>query len=99
MEGGGAGGGGGLGETLGGRGDVDAVAVDLLAIHHHMAQVYADAEFHSALGRQRSVLSLERGLALDRALDGIHDAGELRQHAVASGVNEASVMLLDERID
>jgi hypothetical protein len=40
----------GVGETLEAGGDVDAVAVDLLAIHHHVAEVDADAKFHPALG-------------------------------------------------
>jgi hypothetical protein len=33
------------------------------------------------------------------ALDRIHDTGELGEHAVAGGIDESSVMLLDERID
>jgi hypothetical protein len=32
-------------------------------------------------------------------LDRIDDAGELGEDAVAGGVDEASVMLLDERVD
>src|SRR6266851_703677 len=80
-------------------GDVDAVAVDLLAIDHHVAEVDADAELHPPLGWQIRVLGLERGLDLDGALDGIHDAGELGEYAVAGGIDEASVMLLDQRID
>src|SRR5713226_4668991 len=88
-----------VGETLEAGGDVDAVTVDLLAIHHHVAEVHADAEFHPALGWQRSVLGLERGLDLDGALHGIHDAGELRQYAITGGVDEAAAMLLDQRID
>jgi hypothetical protein len=32
---------------------------------------------------------------LDGALDRIHDTGELGEHAVAGGIDEASVMLLD----
>jgi len=32
-------------------------------------------------------------------LDRIHDTGELGEHAVAGGIDESSVMLLDERID
>src|SRR6266851_609172 len=86
-------------EALEARGDVDAIAVDLLTVDHHVAEVHADPEFHPALGCQRRVLGLECGLNLDRALDGIHDAGKLREHAVARRIDEASVMLIDERID
>ena len=38
--------------------------------------------------------SLERGLNLDGALDGVHDPCKFG----TSGINEASVMLLDKRI-
>src|SRR5712692_1001775 len=89
----------GVGEAFEAGGDLDAVAVDLLAIHHHIAEVHADAEFHSSLGWQVRVLSPESGLNLDGALDGIHDAREFRENAVARGVDEAPVMLLDQRID
>src|SRR6266849_3092984 len=88
-----------LRETLQPRRNVDAVAVDLFALHHDIAEVDADAEFHPALGWQIRVLGLEGGLDVDRALDRIHDAGEFRQHAITGRVNEAPVMLLDERID
>jgi len=70
-------------------GDVDAVNVDLLTIHHHVAEVHADAELHAALGWQIRVLSLERGLNLDGALDRIHDTRELGEHAVAGGTDES----------
>src|SRR6266849_9135667 len=39
-----------VGKTFEARGDVDAIAVDLRTIHHHVAEVDADAEFHPALG-------------------------------------------------
>jgi hypothetical protein len=47
----------------------------------------------------RHVLSLERDLDLDGALDRIHDAGELGEHTVAGGIDETPMMLLDERVD
>ena len=86
----------GSAETLQPRRDVDPVAVDLLALDHHVAEVDADAKLHPALGGRLRILGLERGLHIDRALDGIDHAGELGQDAIAGGVYEASVMLLDE---
>src|SRR6266851_1078892 len=86
-------------ETFEASSDVNAVTVDLLAVHHHVPEVDTDAEFHPAFGWQIRVLSLERGLDLGGALDRVDYAGELSQHAVAGGVNESSAMLLDERID
>ncbi len=46
-----------LGKTLQARGDIDAVAVDLLAIHHYVAEVHADAELHPAIGCGRFAFS------------------------------------------
>src|SRR5713226_5030447 len=88
-----------VGQTLEARSDIYAVAVDLLAVDDHVARIDADAEFHPPLGGKTRVLSLERGLNVDRALDRIHDAGKLGQYAIAGGIDEASAMLLDQRID
>ncbi len=55
-------------------------------------------QFHPALGRDTRVLSLERGLNLDSALDRIHDAGEFGEDAIAGGIDEVAAMLLDQRI-
>src|SRR5216684_8401680 len=87
----------GFGETLQARRHIDPVAVDLFALDHHVAEVDPDAEFHPALGWQRRVLGLERGLNLDGALDRIHDAGKLGEYAVTRRVDESSVTLLDQR--
>ena len=86
-------------QTFQPRRDVDAVAVDLLAIDDHVAEVDTDAELHPALGWQIRVLGLERGLDLDGALDRIHDACKLRKYTIARGIYEAPVMPLDQRID
>src|SRR5712692_8253324 len=88
-----------VGKTFEARGDVDAIAVDLLAIHHHVTEVDADAEFHPLLGRDIRVLGVERGLNLDGALDRVHDAGELGEYAVAGGIDESPAMLLDEPVN
>ena len=53
--------------TLEACGDVDAVAVNLLAVDHHVAEVHADAKFHPALGRQIRVFALEKVLWISTA--------------------------------
>jgi hypothetical protein len=45
------------------------------------------------------VLGFKRALDLDRALDSVHHAGKLGEHAVARGIDESAAALLDERID
>jgi hypothetical protein len=74
-----------VGETLQPRRDVDAVAINLLAVDDYVAEVDADAKLHPALGQAR-VLSLERSLDPDCALDGVHHAGKLRENAVGRGI-------------
>src|SRR5713101_6903691 len=88
----------GVGETLQSRGDVDAIAVDLLALDHHVAEIDANAEFHPARRLQIRILALERRLNLDRAIHRLDHAGEVSQHAVASGVHEAPAMILDATV-
>ncbi len=87
-----------VGEAFEAGGHVDAIAVDLLAIDHHVAEVDPDTKVHPAIG-QRSVLGLERALNLHGALDCVHDAGELGVDTVTGGIDEAPMMPLDERID
>ena len=43
--------------------------------------------------------SFERGLNLDRALDRVYHAPELRQYAVTGGVYESAVVLFDQPVD
>ncbi len=89
----------GVGETLKASGDVNAVAVELLTLDHHVAEVDTDAEFHPAFGWQIRVLGPECGLDLDGAFHRIHNAGELRQHAITGGVHEAPAVLLDAGVN
>ena len=78
--------------------DINPVAIDLLAFHHYVAEVDPNAKLHPPFRRNVGIFGSKRGLDLDRALDRIHDAGELRQHAITRRVYEPAAMLLDERI-
>ena len=83
-----------LGQRLQPRGDVDAVAVDVVALDDDVAEIDADAE-DDALGPPAAP-ALRRGHRLldrDGALDGVDDAGELDQHAVAHQLDDAAAML------
>jgi hypothetical protein len=88
-----------LGQTLQPGRDIHPVAIDLLALDHHVAKIDADAELHTPLGWQVSILGFERGLDIGCTLHCIDHAGEFGQHAVAGGIDKPSAMLLDERID
>src|SRR5216684_7569068 len=88
-----------VGEAFEAGGDVDAVAVYLLAIHHHVAEVHADTKLHSPLGLPCRVFRLERCLDHHGAVNRLHDAGKLRHYAIARRINESPAMLLDEAVD
>ena len=60
----------GLGQGLEARGDVDAVAEDVVALDDHVAEIDADAELDPARRRHVGVAPDHALLDLDRALDG-----------------------------
>src|SRR5712692_6975532 len=88
-----------VGETLQPRRDVNAVAVKLLAIDDHIAEIDADAKLHSPRGRDTGVFRLEPGLNIDRALDRVYHTGEFGQNAIAGGADKSPVMLFDQPVD
>jgi hypothetical protein len=83
------------GQALETRRDVDAVAVDVVAVDDHVAKIDADAEHDALLFRQ---LGLPLGDALlngGSAFDRIHHASEFDQRAVAHELDDAAVELRD----
>ena len=73
--------------------------VDVLALDDHVAQVDTDAELDAPpLGGAR-VAPRHRALHLDRTLNGIDDACELGQDAIAGGLDDAPVVRGDGGLD
>ena len=91
--------GAGLGECLEPGGDVDAVAEDVVAVDDDVAEIDADPQFETALGRDRIVDGARRPLHLDGAAQRVDDARKIRQQAVACGADDPSAMGRDQRID
>ena len=88
-----------LGERFQTRGDIDAVAQQIVTVDDHIAEMDADAEPHrSSFGIPRCVRS-DRILYCYCALHGGDCAGEIRHHAVAGGMKDAAAMLRDQRVD
>ena len=84
-----------LGERLEARGDVDAVAIDVVAFDDHVAQIDADAQNDPRLVRVLRLLiwcRAARALHHERAVHGIDHAAELRDGAVADQLDDAAVM-------
>ncbi len=88
-----------LGEHFEARRDVDAVAKDVVALNDHVAQIDANAELYPPRRRDVRVASRHPALNLGRAQHRVGDAVKLDQHAVASGLDDAAVVLRDGRID
>jgi hypothetical protein len=85
-----------LGLTLEARGDVDPVAVDIVALDYHVSQVDADAEFEPLVFVSCGLSLGHAALPGHRTGESIHHAGELDQQAVADELDHAAVMLSDE---
>ena len=88
-----------LGDALEPRGDVDAVAEDIVVVDDDVADVDADAKFDPLVLRHVGVLLGHAALDFDRAADGIDGAGEFHQHAVAGGLDDAAAMRSDSGIN
>ena len=89
----------GCGKRLDSRRDVDAIAEHVAFVDDDVTKVDADAEADALALRQIGVAILHPLLHHDGAAHGIDDRGELDQHAVAGGLEDASAVLVDQRID
>ena len=88
-----------LGDPLEARRDIDAVAENIVVVEDDVADMDADAELDPQLRRDVARTLSHRALQLDRAACRIDGAGELDQHAVAGGLDDAAVMRGDAGID
>ncbi len=88
-----------VGQTLQPVGDVDAVAVDVVALDDHVAEIDADAELKPAIGRNVGIALGLGALDLDRAAQRIDHAVELDQQPVAHGLDQPAVMGGDLRLE
>ena len=89
----------GLRERLEPGGDVDPVAKDVVAVDDHVAEIDANPQFQTALGRDRVVDRTRGPLHFDGAVQRVDDARKIRQQAVACGADDPSAMRRDQRVD
>ena len=81
------------------RRDVDPVAVQVVALHDHVAEVDPHAQHDALLRAPARRARRQRGLHFRRALHRVDHARELDQHAVAGGLENAAARLGDRRVD
>ncbi len=89
----------GLGDPLQPRGDVDAVAVDVVVFDDHVTRIDADAELDALVLGGSVVPCRHPPLQRDGADDRFDDARELDQDSVAGGLDDAPFVLGDLRVD
>jgi len=66
----------GIGQGLDPRRDVDAVAIKIVSLDDHIAEIDADAQFYAALRRDAGVSLGHRALHFDSATHRVDDADE-----------------------
>src|SRR5262249_10099503 len=81
------------------RGYIDAVAIDVSVVDDDSAEIDPDPKDNAPVFGDPGIAVDHRTLQLDRAADGIDDAREFHQHAVAGGLDEAAAMLLELRVE
>jgi hypothetical protein len=89
----------GLNCRLDARRDVDAVTEQIAFLHDDVTQVDAHAELHLLPGRQVLVTRLQRRLDFRRAANRFDRAGELGEDRVAGGIEDAPMVLLEQRVE
>jgi len=89
----------GLGDALEPSGDIDAIAVDVAVLDNDVAEVHPDPEGDASILRCLGITFGHLPLHGNCAGNGLDHARELDQDPIAGGLDDASAMLTDFRID
>ena len=89
----------GLGQAFQPGGDVDAVAVEIVAVDQHVAQVDADAKADALVLGSAGLPLHHAALDVDGAGDRLDHARELDQGAVAHELDQPAAMVGQQRVD
>jgi len=88
-----------LGDIFEPRRDVDAVAENISVLHHHIAEIDANAEFDAFPLGDVGVARRHAVLHVDRTAHRFDRTCELGEDAVARRLDEAALMLIDLRLN
>jgi len=89
----------GIGQGFDTCGDVNAVAIEVVALDDHVTESDADAQL-DAHGRHDTSIPPGRCLLhRDHAAHRVDDAPKFHPHAVAGGLDDAAIMFGDFRIE
>ncbi|GEO18996.1 hypothetical protein MAE02_66920 [Microvirga aerophila] len=87
-----------LSKTLQSRGDIHAVAEEVVAAHYHVTDMHPDPESKALLIWLILINGYERVLHFDSTPNGINGAGEFGQNAVTSSISDPATMFSDEPV-
>ena len=88
-----------LGDAFESRRNVDAIAENITFLDDDIADVNADPDFNTALGRYVLVSLRHSPLRLDGTTRGINGAAEFNQESVAGAFDDATVVFGDSRFE
>src|SRR5271165_4632018 len=89
----------GRGETLEARREIDAVAVNVVRRHDHVAEIDPDAELDAAVHRQPGVPRANAPLHIQSAAHRVDHTAELDESPVTGMFDDAAAVLADLRCD
>src|SRR6266478_8033705 len=81
------------------RGDVNAIAKDIVIFDDDVAEINPDPEFNPPLLSEGGLARGDRPLHRDSTAYRVDDAGELDEHAVAGGLKDTAAVFGNRRID
>jgi hypothetical protein len=88
-----------LGECLEPRGDINAIAEDVLTIYYHIAEIDADPQLETALACDKLVECPRGALHLNGAVHRVDDACEICQQTITGAADDAPAMCRDQRVN
>ena len=81
------------------RRDVDTIAKYVVAVDDDVANIDTDAKFDPLVGSERRIAFSHSTLHIDGTAHRIHHAGEFQEQTVAGGLDDATTVLNDFRVD
>jgi hypothetical protein len=88
-----------LGQALQPGGEVDAVAQDVLAVDHHVAEMDADPQLQPLVRGAPGLVPGDGALDLDRGLDGVCHRPELHEGTIAHQLDDPAAMAGDDGLE
>src|SRR5262249_16819972 len=85
----------GIGQSLDPRRDIDAVAINIVALDDDIAKIDPDPKLEPLVDRDTGIALGHAALHLNCAADRIDDTRKFRQYAVTGGLDDPAMVLDD----